>query len=89
MFTERPIGVAYRDLEEVYTNTGQLTEIRLEIDHNGNGKADDATDWLKLEAGAHELSLDKVMEGKQYRILLRLSSGQASTSPLVRYLRMK
>lgn len=89
MFTERPIGVAYRELNEVYTNTGQLTEIKLETDHDGDGKADDATDWLKLETGAHDLSLDQSMEGKRYRILLRLSSDQSGTSPLVRYLRLK
>ncbi len=89
LFTERPIGAAYRDLKEIYENTGQSVQLKVEVDQNGDNTADDSTDWMELTMGSHSIDLDKKLKGKQYRLLLKLSSNDLNTSPLVRYVTIK
>ena len=87
MFTERPIGAAYRELTEIMKNTGQSAEIKIEYDTNNDGKADDSTDWTKLENGKNLIYPKKSQN--DFRILLKMVTENVKTSPLIREISIK
>ena len=83
LFTERPIGVAYRELNEIIENTGQYGAIRIEYDSNGDEKINIDTGWITLENGQNKIQLK---ECYSLRIHFRLMSEDPKTSPLIRKL---
>lgn len=86
LFTERPIGAAYRDLVEIYQNTGQSVQIKIEIDQNGNGQVDDSSNWMDFQLGKKAVSLSQNLTGKKYRFIVKLGSKNPTVSPLLRHL---
>ncbi len=89
LFTERPIGAAYRDLIEIYQNSGQSVQVKIEIDQTADGVTDSSSDWLELETGTNTVALSERLNGERYRLLVKLSSNNSGTSPLVRYLKVE
>jgi|GEM_PF-2512427 len=83
IFTERPVGAAYQEIDEIYENTGQTAQVKFEFDVNGDGKADESTDWMELTLGENELTLPSEL-GNKVRVIFQLDSENANTSPLIR-----
>lgn len=89
LFTERPIGAAYRDLKEIYENTGQQVKVKVEIDENGDDLPDKSSGWLDFQPGKHSVNLKTKLQGKRYRLLIKLSTANTGVSPLVRYIKIE
>ena len=87
MVYERPIGIAYRTLTEVFDDRDQSVQIRFWYDNNGDGQADAKSSWQALRAGKVKLPLPG-RKAKQLRIELRLKSSQKAESPLLRSLKL-
>jgi len=89
MFTERPIGVAFRELTELYENSGQTVLLKIEFDNNGDDTVDDATEWMNLNTGKNTFTFKKELNGDRFRLVVDLKSGNETTSPLIRYLKVR
>ena len=83
LFTERPVGAAFRELYELFENTGQKINVKLESDTDADGAADDSTDWLNLQMGKNHLFLQHELTGKAFRVRFRLETKNRQTSPLI------
>ncbi|MDZ7721257.1 MAG: hypothetical protein U5R06_00150 [candidate division KSB1 bacterium] len=84
LFTERPVGAAYRELPELFENTGQTVLFNIESDSNADGVADDSTGWMNLELGVHHLFLPNKITGSRFRVHFKLQSDNPETAPLIR-----
>ena len=84
LFTERPVGAAYKELTEVLDATEQAVSIMLESDSNGDGLPDDSIGWLDIGPGKMDWPLPKILKGKRVRLKIRFSSRNVSESPLIR-----
>lgn len=78
--------MAYRDLVEVYENTGQKVSLKIEIDEDGDDHADYATGWTELDHGKSQLKPRQKLKGINYRVIIELKSSDIRTSPVVKYI---
>lgn len=88
MFTERPIGVAYKELTEVLD--GEEVEVMVNVlsDTNGDGVADDSTGWHALVPGQSAWSWSTPLPGRYYKVIIKMISTQPSLSPMIRFLEL-
>jgi len=83
MFTERPVGVAFRELDELFDSEGLSVQGLIEVDENGDGSADDSTGWHNLKFGQDIHLFTKSLSGIYFRIFFILSSKDPRESPLI------
>lgn len=88
MFTESPIGAAYKELTELYESTGLNIEALVEVDINGDGLTDDSTGWNKIVPGETIWSWTKALTGQHFRISFRLNTKNSTESPLIQYFKL-
>ena len=89
LFTERPIGAAYRKLTEIYKNSGQKVQIKIELDQNGDNTVDYTSKWIDLKIGANNITLKEVLSGEKFRLLIKLHSNYNIASPLVKFIKIE
>jgi hypothetical protein len=88
LFTERPIGVAFKELNELLVEDGQTLEIQIEIDNNGDGIADSTTEWTSIVPGKSIINFENPISGKQFRLKVRLQTVKPIISPMIKSLRL-
>ncbi|MCP4414794.1 MAG: T9SS type A sorting domain-containing protein, partial [Gammaproteobacteria bacterium] len=88
MFTERPVGAAYKELTELYDGTGLNIEALVEVDENGDGIADDSTGWKKIVPGKTVWSWSKELSGQHFRLSFKLNSENSTESPMIQYFKL-
>lgn len=88
MVYERPIGMAYRQLNEVFDDRDQQVQIRFWLDEDGDGQPETKSNWQTLQAGKRQWPLPD-SKAKRLRIELRLRSSQSAESPLIRSLKLR
>lgn len=88
LFTERPVGVAYKELTELADLSDQSVRFMIETDHNGDGLPNDSTGWEIMRGGETAAALNRVISGTKFRIRLKLGSRKSDESPLIRYIEM-
>jgi len=84
LFTERPIGVAYKELTELFNDDDQNVEVLIEVDNNEDGIKDDSTDWKELRAGKSIWNFAKPIVGNKIKIRYRINSAKSNESPLIK-----
>ena len=89
LFTERPIGAAYRELTEVFNASDQSISVMLELDSNADGSPDDSTEWIDIRPGQKEWTFSKTLTGNQFRLNIRMDTKVANESPLIRSITIK
>jgi hypothetical protein len=82
MVYERPLGIAWKDLD-VYAADPIQAKLTIELDHNGDGKTD-ASQALDLRPGKNLTCSFKPAACHQYRLVMELSTRDATVSPLVK-----
>jgi len=88
MFTERPVGAAFKELDEILDNTGLHLSVLVETDSNGDGVTDDSTGWRELGAGKAVLSWPQILTGRYFRVSFKFETENISETPLVQYFRL-
>jgi hypothetical protein len=88
MFTERPIGAAYKELAAIYKNSGQSVRIKVEVKDKDESQPFKSTDWIELEIGNQIVDLKHQLKGSKFRIKLELNSTNPEVSPMVRKLKI-
>ncbi len=88
MFTERPVGAAYKELNELEDNTGLEIMVLIEADSNDDGVTDDSTGWRKLGMGVAALSWSKPLIGRHFRVSFKFKTENITESPLVQYFKL-
>ena len=88
LFTERPVGVAYKELVELYDDTDQNVDIMVEWDSDLDGKPDSETTWKKCKAGCHEAKIDDLGTGNRFRLKIKMRTTSPNESPLIRNLKI-
>lgn len=83
---ERPVGIAYNELEEVYDGEEQTVQMKVEVDTDGDGRPDASTQWHRLSTGSEAWSTEnglEPLEGKRFRVLFRLKTNNPRESPML------
>lgn len=88
MFTERPIGAAYKQLAAIYKNSGQSVRIKVEVKDKDESQPFKSTDWTELEIGNQIVDLKHQLKGSKFRIKLELNSTNPEVSPMVRKMKI-
>ncbi len=83
MFTERPIGAAYKELSELWSSDDIKITIMIEVDKNEDGVADESTGWYELSAGEKVWQWSQELTGKRFRIHFRMETFDSRKSPLI------
>ena len=87
---ERPIGLAWKELE-LLTDDEQTVELRLEVDNDGDGDPEAASEWHAIEAGTDSWKPDMdqtLPKGARVRVTARLRTDNSEESPLLRRLEL-
>ena len=84
LFTERPIGVAFKELTELYNSEDQKIEIMIIADNDGDGVSDYSTEWKELNGGESIWNLESELNAKKYKIKIRMNSNNNNESPLIK-----
>jgi len=87
MFTERPVGAAYRELHEVLNFDDIQAEIRLHIDFDGDGEVDDIL-TQEIRSGGKQSYEYEMIESVNSIKLEVVFKGFTEQSPLLRSLEM-
>lgn len=89
LFTERPIGLAYKELTEIYKNTGQEIRFSIEIDDDGDNVTDKTTEWINLNTGIEKIKINVEEKAKNFRIKIDLNSNINTKSPLIKSIKIE
>ena len=85
LFTERPIGAAYRELKEIFDASDQSMRISLQWDENRDGIVDGETDWIEFVAGDTSVDFQALPQNAHFQIKLGLSTDNPIESPVVQH----
>ena len=83
---ERPVGIAFNELEEVYDGEEQAVRMKVEVDTDADGRPDASTAWHRLPTGTHdwdEAAGLEPLQGGRFRILFRLETDNPNESPML------
>jgi len=83
LFTERPVGAAYKELTELNNLEDVAVWAMVESDLNGDQVADDSSGWKRLAGGETSWTWKKSLRGRQYRVRFKLNSSNPAKSPLI------
>jgi len=83
MFTERPVGAAYKELFEIFDGINGRVEVKIESDLNNDGIADDSTNWFRIPAGQQKFEFDNDISGNQFRVHFKLITDSMNQSPII------
>lgn len=84
LFTERPIGVAYKELDELNDISGLIAEAQVWTDTDNDGSADDSTGWCKLTGGIKDITFTRPLTGTRFQISFRLKNDKPDVTPMIR-----
>lgn len=89
---ERPVGLAYNQLEELYDGSDQEVALKIEVDTTGNGDPDDSTPWSTIDPGGTDWAPVNQVEStgaERFRIRIRLTSERNDETPLITHLKIR
>jgi hypothetical protein len=88
LFTERPVGAAFRELTEVLDGEDQEIRILVEVDTTGDGLPDESTGWQTLRPGTTVRAWERPLTGRRFRIRFELETSRPAESPVIRRFRL-